>query len=143
LAGLVLAAKNPLISSADNVIKSFILASSIGNLNGPIERTALDARVSHQIIEAIGSWPTVVGQRFDAGRVRRIAIASAVGSGDSLFLFWAAGRVVQSSGVCGGGAVRALRFENPDAALSDARTGHRFGSLDGSALRAAGRGSSV
>jgi hypothetical protein len=32
-----------------------------------------------------------------------------------------AGRVVQSNGVCGGGAVRALRFENPNAALSDER----------------------
>jgi hypothetical protein len=32
-----------------------------------------------------------------------------------------AGRVVQSSGVCGGGAVKVLRFENPNAALSDER----------------------
>lgn len=30
-----------------------------------------------------------------------------------------AGRVVQSSGVCGGGAVKVLRFENPNAVLSD------------------------
>jgi hypothetical protein len=32
-----------------------------------------------------------------------------------------AGRVVQSSGVCGGGAVKVLRFENPNAGLSDER----------------------
>jgi hypothetical protein len=32
-----------------------------------------------------------------------------------------AGRLVQSSGVCGGGVVRALRFENPNAVLSDER----------------------
>jgi hypothetical protein len=32
-----------------------------------------------------------------------------------------AGRVVQSSGVCGGGAVKVLRFENPNAALNDER----------------------
>jgi hypothetical protein len=33
-----------------------------------------------------------------------------------------AGRVVQSSGVCGGGAVKVLRFENPNRMLSDERT---------------------
>ena len=32
-----------------------------------------------------------------------------------------AGRVVQSSGVCGGGAAKVMRFEQPHALLGDAK----------------------